>query len=421
LAPGSAKDSGATWRTLGMVILCGLAIAFLVVRIGFSSARLGFVASLLHQGAGAPRYQDLDRGCPVEAGRFLCLGAARYDLQGRLVAHGDWGVVRDGKSATIEAQSYPSELRVEAKTAAGLLWTVEIAAPYQRPLRDGLYTGADTTSVYRPHLRLSLNGPFVGEPRQVETIPKLPLRHPQWCEGQVARFQVSHLRPKLREGQVDFERSCKDDEGYWVLVGRIVVGEPRRWALPQIGTSTGSPDTLGNLRLDTVVAKRTPDWVQPPTRVTVPGKILGWADLPTACAIDAPEFVCLLNHAGEDLPGGASRQVLRSVSMEVQEAQGPESRTSVSVSAGTFHLLLAPPQGSGYLPALYVGAGQNPRDLGHPLLAGQEAINAGFRILEAETSPNGMPSRLVVDFEWIGTEGWIAAGRFAAGLSSSAP
>jgi hypothetical protein len=230
------ESQHAVWRTLGWVapVLCILAAAVLLAGAGLALARKSGFGQLLHLSPGVPRFEDLDRACAVEADRFLCMGFVRYDLQGRLVTYGDWVVLRHGEKVKISAAVHPSDLWVKADADDKTNWSIELSTPHDWGLRAGLYTGADKDLASRPHFRLSLSGLETPEPGN--SIPQAPIGALHWCTRQAARFRISRLWPgwgaHLRNGLVDFERSCRDDEGYWVTVGRIGYREPAEEATP---------------------------------------------------------------------------------------------------------------------------------------------------------------------------------------------
>jgi hypothetical protein len=107
--------------------------------------------------------------------------------------------------------------------------------------------------------------------------------------------------------------------------------------------------------------------------------------------------------------------------MEVK-ASGAEPRFKVEVRSGAAGIWLATPQGVPYSPLLYTGATGQFEDFAHPYLWTSESVKSGrFRILEVETGPDGVPTRLVVDFELTHPDGWVETGRFSARVRPSDP
>lgn len=223
------------WRLLGILapslFAVSLVASFLTSPHGLGARRT--VPRGAH-GDRTPRFEDLAPAClPQGAAQLLCTAAVRYDAKGKLVARGDWVVLR-GAAVKISFRSGregrggvgDEGIGLEARVLPGAdTWTIVLGPPLGRPLLKGLYTGAQADRKH-PRLDVSLNRPFHPEGPHLGSLPALPLAG-EACPNASGRFRIDRLAWSAQgvpqAVQADFERVCPDAQGFWVLVGRIAV------------------------------------------------------------------------------------------------------------------------------------------------------------------------------------------------------
>lgn len=172
----------------------------------------------------------------------------------------------------------------------------------------------------------------------------------------------------------------------------------------------------------------SPLWIPIPNPPAAPGRTFAFAEIGEVCRIAETTFLCLINQPGEAF-GGGSRQVftrggtaltilsrmdgVREILEVTLKKTGPVRSQPSAMREQS--LRLAPPTGFPLMTATYVS--RKDAQAGEPLLSFHRPHHScrgdgRFRVLDLAWGADGLPERLVVDFE-LGCDSSSLAGRLS--------
>lgn len=169
--------------------------------------------------------------------------------------------------------------------------------------------------------------------------------------------------------------------------------------------------------------RNAPLWVPPPNPPASPGRRFTFDELGEACQVADTTFLCLANRAGETI-GGGSRRVITgddAIFVALPQTDGSRSLLEISLSGldrDPWHLRLAPPPEYPLMKIAYEGT-TSLSSWNGPFLEFRmggnfcRADKGRFHVRELAWGADGLPNRLVVDFEVRCDAGVPAMGRLS--------
>jgi hypothetical protein len=224
------------WRFVGIASVVYLALLFLTVAVHILA---NYRDSQRVEEGPPPSYEEIGTAC-ASAGpgpSSLCFAQARVDRHGGLRGWSGW-LTTSAPEARISLEAGVSDqVRILVDQAPEWQWTIEMGPAWGLALLPGEYTGTFNTQTHMANVTESVR---LGSPHLwVETPPaafahwdnkKERLPNPKWsgsCATSPGRFHLQEIRRTplgVVEGlTADFESSCTNGTGTWVLLGRVRV------------------------------------------------------------------------------------------------------------------------------------------------------------------------------------------------------
>jgi hypothetical protein len=250
---------------------------------------------------------------------------------------------------------------------------------------------------------------------------------PLWRFGVMCGEPVG-AEPEATEWKL--EEACRSLRDVWIRTAvAVLIAVCAAGVLAVLGEPAPPPppaavDRTGHLR---AVEPGAPQWTPPSKEVSAPGRVLGFADVPAACAVSWNSSLCLLNVGGEEVAGGSRRVLRKDVRIAPPGFTPAEHANQVTLQAGlsgAWSLTIAPPPGADWeagadydtfsrLPLGYDTSLPYFRLNTSDLLCSDSSYGR-FRVVSVQRRPDdGSLSSMVVDFEAPCGEEKIV-GRFAA-------
>jgi hypothetical protein len=169
--------------------------------------------------------------------------------------------------------------------------------------------------------------------------------------------------------------------------------------------------------------RNLPLWVPTPNPPASPGRRFTFDQLDEACQVADTTFLCLVNRAGEPV-GGGSRWVVTgddAIFVVLPQTDGPRSLLEVNLAGiedSPLYLRLAPPEGFPLMQMAYektTGISYSRSPFLEFRMEGSfcRADQGRFNVRDLALGADGLPDRLVVDFEVRCDSGVPALGRLS--------
>jgi hypothetical protein len=248
---------------------------------------------------------------------------------------------------------------------------------------------------------------------------------PLYCFGVACQEPLGPV-PEVTEGNL--EEAFRSLRVVWLRTAAAALIALCAWGILALTAGPAPPpptapvDRTGHLRAVEAVEEDGPPWTAPPKEVSVPGRALGFDDLPAACTLSWRSYLCLLNVGGDEVAGG-SRRVLRKDARLEPPGFNPARPNQVTLSAEGWSLTVAPPPGAPWQQGDYDTASPLPHGYDQSLpyfrLVTSDSRcpseqSGRFRVVSVQRRPDdGSLSAVEIDFEAV-CGGWKLTGRFAA-------
>lgn len=240
-AASTLEEALAQQRTFLRILAIALLAEVALVSLAITVSLVGKLAAP-DADVPPPLYASIPRACDTQAREILCATIAFYDREGALASWTGWQTFLP-KPGALRLSSHPNNVDITYSGEGNNTWTFQADPPMGKVLTLGEYTGAKSGT---PSLEQVESGSLIlrTPPAWFPENSGAGERAREWpggCTEQIIelertagrlglRFNVRGIhwdrRGEIRQISMDFEQSCRTDEGTWLVLGRIRATNP---------------------------------------------------------------------------------------------------------------------------------------------------------------------------------------------------